>query len=154
MSIYFTDSSAVVKRYLHESRSGWVRGLFVSTPPNEFYAVATVGVEVVAAVTRRVRGGTISKAGAARLCGVFLADLELDFDVVSVTDNLLRLAVVSAQMHGLRGYDAIQPAVGVETNRLLVAANLLPLTFVSADQELSAAARSEGLAVDGPNAHV
>ena len=88
------------------------------------------------------------------MCGVFLADLELDFDVVSVTDDLLRLAVVSAQTHGLRGYDAIQPAVGVETNRLLVAANLLPLTFVSADQELSAAARSEGLAVDGPNAHV
>lgn len=118
MSSYFTDSSAVAKRYLRESGSGWVRGLFVSTPPNEFYAMATVGVEVVAAVTRRMRGGTISKAGAARLCGVFLADLELDFDIASVTDDLL------------------------------------PLTFVSADQELSAAARSEGLAVDDPNAHV
>jgi len=153
MASYFTDSSAVVKRYLRESGSGWVRGLFASAPLNEFYAVATVGVEVVAAVTRRVRGGTVSKAGAARLCGVFLADLELDFDVVSVTDDLLRLAVSLAQIRGLRGYDAIQLAAGVETNRLLVAANLPPLIFVSADKELNAAARSEGLSVDDPNAH-
>ena len=133
MSIYFTDSSAVVKRYLRETGSGRVRGLFVSTPPNEFYAVATVGVEVVAAVTRRVRGGT---------------------GVISVSDTLLREAIRLAQLYGLRGYDAIQLAAANQISRLRVTTATTPLIFVSADKELNAAASGEGLAVADPNAHL
>lgn len=154
MAAYFTDSSAVIKRYLRETGSVWVRELFASTPPNSFYAVATVGVEVVAAITRRARGGTVSQAGAARWCGVFLTDLNLEFAVVGVTGDLLRNAVSLARAHGLRGYDAVQLAAGLEANRLRLADGLSPLVFLSADNELNAAARSEGLSVDDPNAHV
>ena len=154
MAAYFTDSSAVVKRYLSETGSVWVQGLFTVMPPNEFYAAATTGVEVVAAITRRARGGTITQADAARWCAVFLADLEVDFDSVNVTEDLLRLAVALAQTYGLRGYDAVQLAAGVEIDRFRSAVGLTPLVFISADKELNAAARSEGLVVDDPNAHL
>ena len=154
MSIYFTDSSAVVKRYLRETGSGWVQGLFASALPNEFYAVATVGVEVVAAITRRVRGGTISQADAVAFCALFLSDLGTDYGVIPVSDTLLREAIRLAQLYGLRGYDAIQLAAANQISRLRVTTATTPLIFVSADKELNAAASGEGLAVADPNAHL
>ena len=154
MALIFADSSAVVKRYVQETGSVWVGGLFIAAPANEITILALTGVEVVAAITRRVRGGTITQADAASSCTLFLSDLKTDYEVIAVSDALLRLAIQLAQLHSLRGYDAVQLAAGVETNRLLVAANLPPLIFVSADKELNAAARSEALLVDDPNAHV
>ena len=153
MALIFADSSAVVKRYVQETGSVWVGGLFSAFPANEITIVAINGVEVVAAITRRVRGGTITPADAASSCALFLSDLSADYEVVAVSDALLRQAIHLAQIHSLRGYDAVQLAAGVETNRLLVSANLPPLIFVSADKELNAAALSEGLSVDDPNAH-
>ncbi len=153
MAAYSMDSSAAAKRYLSETGSIWVQGLFTVKPPNEFYAAATTSVEVVAAITRRARGGTISQSRAARRCAVFLADLDIDFEVVNVTEDLLREAVSLAQIHALRGYDAVQLAAGIEINRLRTALGLTPLIFVSADRELNAAALAEGLATEDPNAH-
>ena len=80
--------------------------------------------------------------------------MNTDYEIGAVSDALLGLAIQLAQLHSLRGYDAVQLAAGVETNRLLVTANLSPLIFISADKELDAAARSEGLSVDDPNAHL
>lgn len=153
MADYFTDSSAAAKRYLSETGAHWVKGLFTANPPNRFFAVATIGVEVVAAITRRARGGTISQADAAAFCALLLSDLSTDYRVIPVTDALLRQAIQLAQLYGLRGYDAVQLAAANEVNRLHVTAGAVPIIFVSADQELNAAARSEGLAVDDPNAH-
>jgi predicted nucleic acid-binding protein len=56
-----------------------------------------------------------------------------------------------AETLGLRGYDALQLAAGREINALCIASSLPPLTFVSADKELNAAAASEGLLIKNPN---
>ncbi len=153
MALIFMDSSAVVKRYVQETGSVWVSGLFTAAPANEITVVALTGVEVVAAITRRVRGGTISPVDAASSCALFLADLGPDYQVVAVTDALLSQAIRLAQFYGLRGYDAVQLAAANEVSRLRVTAGAAPIIFVSADQELNAAAQSEGLVVDDPNAH-
>lgn len=153
MAVYFTDSSAAAKRYLTETGSRWVKNLFAATPPNSFFAVATIGVEVVAAITRRARGGTISQGDAVAFCALFLGDLGADYQVLAVTDTLLGDAIRLAQSYGLRGYDAVQLAAANEVNHLRVIAGAAPIIFVSADRELNAAARGEGLAVDDPNAH-
>lgn len=58
-----------------------------------------------------------------------------------------------AEVHRLRGYDAVQLGAAVELHVLREAAGLPPLVFVSADQPLNAAAASEGLVVDDPNRH-
>ena len=154
MALVFADSSAVVKRYVQETGSVWVGSLFTAAPANKVTILALTGVEVVAAITRRVRGGTILQADSASSCALFLSDMNTDYEIVAVSDALLGLAIQLAQLHSLRGYDAVQLAAGVETNRLLVTANLSPLIFISADKELDAAARSEGLSVDDPNAHL
>lgn len=153
MAAYFTDSSAAAKRYLNEIGSGWVKDLFAIRPRNQFFAVATTGVEVVAAISRRARGGTISQTEADAFCTVFLADLDADYQTVDVTGLLIRQAIYLARVHSLRGYDAVQLAAGNEVNRLRLDAGLSPVIFVCGDNELNAAARNEGLAVDDPNVH-
>lgn len=51
----------------------------------------------------------------------------------------------------LRAYDAVQLAAALTANDALVTADLSPLIFVAADNDLLAAARAEGLAADNPN---
>ena len=59
-------------------------------------------------------------------------------------------AMSLAETHNLRGYDAIQLAVAI---RLKNPGGLNDLIFVSADINLNAAARSEGMVTDNPNDH-
>ncbi|MEH2240720.1 type II toxin-antitoxin system VapC family toxin [Nostoc sp.] len=60
MAIYFIDSSALVKRYISETGSAWVLGLFDPTLNNEVFIAAITSVEIIAAITRRSHGGNIS----------------------------------------------------------------------------------------------
>ncbi len=153
MPAYFTDSSTLVKRYVREQGSIWVSGVFAPFPHDDVHIVAVTPVEIVAALMRRSRSGTMTEADARSACAQFLADLPLDYQVVEVTDALVSTAIALAQRHKLRGYDAVQLAAATEVNRLRLTAGAAPLVFVAADKELNAAAQNEGLTVDDPNAH-
>ena len=153
MPTYFTDSSALVKRYVRETGSAWVLGLFAPSPQGRVYVASITAVEVVAALTRRARSGTMTPEDAAEACATFLSDLPLDYQVVEVSEALIQDATVLVQRHKLRGYDAVQLAAGCQINALYVSLGLPTIIFVSGDNELNAAARNEGLTVDDPNAH-
>lgn len=56
-----------------------------------------------------------------------------------------------ADKHELRGYDAVQLASAIETDRLRRANGLSSIIFVSADNALNSAAQAEGLTIDNPN---
>jgi uncharacterized protein len=58
-----------------------------------------------------------------------------------------------ARNHGLRAYDAVQLAAMIEFNRLYQTAKLGPVTVLSSDRDLNAAAHAEGLTVEDPNLH-
>jgi hypothetical protein len=60
-------------------------------------------------------------------------------------------AITLTQEHRLRGYDAMQLATALITQKSLIDAKLSPLTFIAADTDLLAAAQAEGLAVENPN---
>ena len=152
MPAYFTDSSTLVKQYVRERGSAWA-SLFASFPHDDVHIVAVTPVEIVAALMRRARSGTMTEPDARAACAQFLADLPLDYQVVEVTDTLVAAAIGLAQRHKLRGYDAVQLAAAIEVNHLRLHVGAAPLLFVSADAELNAAARSEGLTVDDLNAH-
>ena len=64
MAVYFVDSSALVKRYISETGSRWVLSLFDPVLNNDVLIAAITGVEIVAAITRRARGGSISATDA------------------------------------------------------------------------------------------
>jgi len=100
------------------------------------------------------RGGTIDPADASYAIATFKNDLQNEYNIVEVTETLVNRAITLAETHGLRGYDAVQLAAAYEVNLLCTASGLLPLTFVSADTELTVAATTEGLTVDDPNLHL
>ena len=61
------------------------------------------------------------------------------------------LGMSLAEAKGLRGYDAVPLAAGYAVNALCLTSGLPPFIFVSADNELNAAASNEGLIVENPN---
>jgi uncharacterized protein len=154
MAVYFLDSSALVKRYISETGSIWISGLFDAALGHRFFVAGITGVEVVAAVTRRARGGSISSADAAATYEQFRRDFQAEYQVLDITGRIIDSGMELAQTHGLRGYDAIQLAAGCAVDRLRLSNNVPPIIFVSADYELNRAASNEKLWVENPTDHL
>jgi predicted nucleic acid-binding protein len=148
----FFDSSGIVKRYVLETGSTWVNQLVDPAAGNPIHLVNLTGVEVVSAIVRRVRSGSVSAADAAVMLGGFRHDFANQYRIVDVTPPLITQAMTLAEAHALRGYDAVQLAVALHV-QTRYARSGLSLTLVSADAELNAAATAEGLLVEDPNAH-
>lgn len=153
MAAFFCDSSAIVKRYIAETGSAW---LLANTNPasgNFVYVARITFVEVISAITRREKGNHISTNDADNARLTFEQDYLNEFFKVEISENLINEAASLAKKYALRGYDAIQLAAALETEKARLSLGLSPLTLFSADTELNAAAISEGLTVDNPNNH-
>jgi hypothetical protein len=153
LAALFLDSSAALKRYLNETGSAWVEGLFDPSAGNTVFIAAVTGVEILAAITRRARGGSIPPLDAVAACAQFRVDLLTDYHVVELSPAVLAHAMDLAETLGLRGYDAVQLASALAVHAERSALGLPALTLVSADTELNAAAAAEGLLVEDPNTH-
>lgn len=151
MPAYFLDSSAVVKRCIQEPGSIWVRDLLIGTPVNEIVLSAITGVEVTAAIARRVRSGNTSQQDGQAALGAFHRHLRSQYQIVEVTHGILERAMQLAESRALRGYDAVQLATALEVGRAGLVNPRLSLTLVSADKELNAAAQFDGLNAKDPN---
>lgn len=153
MPAHFLDSSGLVKRYIREAGTGWVRHVCATAASGGLYIAQIAGVETVAAIARRVRQGTTTPGDGAAAITALKHQLISDYTTVAITDSLLQRAMDLSEKHGLRGYDAVQLASALQVMALRHASGLSPLVFVSADNNLNAAATAGGLAVDDPNAH-
>lgn len=150
MAVYFIDSSALVKRYVSEIGSTRVLEIFNPKLGNEVFVASITGVEIIAAISRRSRGGSIGSIDATALCNQFRNDYQTEYQIVEITDDIISSGMMLAETYTLRGYDAIQLAVGCAINTLCLA-NGVSLRLVSADNELNAAALEKGIAVMNPN---
>ena len=153
MGIYTLDTSAVVKRYVSETGSVWINTLCDPGSGNSLHIARITAVEVVSALARRHRKGDIDRTNFDTLVARFQFDLRTQYKVVEIGPSLIDEAMRLAMRHALRGYDAVQLAALSSVHETL-SRNGLPLpTLIAADQELLAAARAEGFAVDDPNNH-
>jgi predicted nucleic acid-binding protein len=148
---FFLDSSAVVKRYVVEVGTTWVRSVMARAAGNDLFLGRIAGVEVVSALVRRTP--PVPPTQLVRILAVFQHDLRKHFRLVAINQRLLNHAMLLAGRHRLRGYDAVQLAAALESRRRTTATGLTGPTFVSADNNLNAAAIAEGFAVDNPNHH-
>ena len=153
MTTYYADTSALVKRYVDEKGSIWLRSVFAAAPPPSIIIVHLAIVEITSAFTRRLREGTLTPTEYVQLQNDFRADCLDEYDMVVAVGDIMDEAVRLLEQYPLRAYDAVHLATAVVVNRQLLANRLAPLVFLSADDRLNAAARSEGLAVDNPNNH-
>ncbi len=150
MDNYFFDSSAVVKRYSLEIGTTWVLQIYRPSSNNIIHIAQITLVEVIAALTRRakVKSKTI---GYTKSIKRFERDIKDRFSVFKIEDSIIQQAMKLAVKYGLRGYDAVQLSSALNAGKELSQLNLSPLIFVSADNELNNAAKSEGLIVENPS---
>jgi len=153
MAVYFFDSSSIVKRYVSETGTAWVVTITDPAIGNPIYMALIAGVEVVSAITRRARSGSLSATDAATTLADFRYDFANQYHLVEITPALIARAMTLAETYALRGYDAVQLAAALEVDAYYLALWMPALTFVSADAALNAAATAEGLTVENPNAH-
>jgi predicted nucleic acid-binding protein len=139
--ILYLDTSSIVKLYLTEAHSGDVREW-----SEEAEIVATCRVaypEMVSALTRRYRGGDLSKPDYELLLKTFTVEWAhfavVDFDEITAG----RLA----ETHGLRGFDAVHLATA---KQLKSSQPHISVAFSSFDSDLNKAAAAEKLTVLAP----
>jgi len=150
VAAYFFDSSALVKRYAQEDGTAWAQTVAAR---NYVFLARVTQVEVIAAIERRKRTGTLAASDATAAIASFRAHLSTEYAMVDISKPLLNQAADLAEMHGLRAYDAIQLAAALQVENERRAFNMPGLVLVSADLALNAAAAAEGLAVEDPNTH-
>ena len=153
MTGYFVDSSALVKRCVHEDGTSWVRRLTRRSAGNAIYLARITTVEVTAAVARRRKGRTLTSAKASSILHRFRQHLAGRYTVIELTPALFNDAMRLANSHALRAYDAVQLAAALEILRQRQEAGLGPVTVIPADKALNTAATAERMTVDDPNSH-
>lgn len=159
MPLYYFDASALVKYYVLEPGSTWIRSLVdVSSSPasssGNVIAIAEIGqVEAAAAFATLRRTGRLSlKAQRAVYGALFAATAVSRYQVMPLTSADLVRAANLTQTYPLKAYDAVELAMALRL-RDIVDEQLVSVIFVSGDRTQLAAAQSEGLATDNPFDH-
>ncbi|MCP4700805.1 MAG: type II toxin-antitoxin system VapC family toxin [Gammaproteobacteria bacterium] len=131
----YCDSSALVKLYVEEPHSEWLRR---QLPDKTALAASRVAMpEVISAFTRRLHQGELTEAQIKTFQKAFLSDWEnlnvLEFDE--------RKAAALVSRHRLHGFDAVH----LSSALILQGEMDISLYFVAFDNSLLQAARAEGL---------
>jgi uncharacterized protein len=116
VAIYFCDSSAIVKCYVQEQGSAWMVALLDAAAVHHLYLARITGVEVIAAMCRRARRGDIAATDVAAALAQFRQDFSGLYRIIEITPALVTRAMALAEMHALRGDDAVQLATAVEVH--------------------------------------
>lgn len=88
MATYFLDSSALVKRYVNEVGTLWIQNL-TSTKTGHLICIGRITtVEVVAALARRVKSGSLTAHDSASAIAQFKTEISTDYRVVELTPIL------------------------------------------------------------------
>jgi predicted nucleic acid-binding protein len=153
VSHYFLDSSALIKRYVAEVGTNWIRSITTRTTGNIIIIDHITPAEVVSGVMRRKRDGTITMRTARATRLLIDRHASREYRVVGLTGQIVQVAEDLLERYTLRAYDSIQLASALESNARLVAAGLSAIIFVSADIRLLTVASAEGLTTDDPNAY-
>jgi predicted nucleic acid-binding protein len=153
VSRYYLDASALVKRYVNEEGSDWLRATITAGRSQLLFTSRMTIVEVISAFARRVRDGSLTLEEFASARDLFRGDCLDEYQIMPPTIAVIDTASVLLERHPLRAYDAIHLATALGAQQFLTDENYPALTFLSADDRLNQAALAEGLAVDNPNAH-
>ncbi len=151
MPLYFLDSNAIAKRYISETGTNWILSLHKPSAQNVIYVAQITGIEVVSAISRRLRGNRLTQKSADKAIFRFKRDFTNKLRIIRLNDQIVAEAMRLSETYFLRGYDSVQLAIALELEKRFALQKFTSITFVSADNNLNSAAVAEGLAVDNPN---
>ena len=160
MTFYYLDTSALVKYYILEAGSTWVRGIVDALSFDKQSRVNVIFIsdacipEAAAAFSVLERTSRISRRTRDRVFRATMHHIAVGLlSTLRVDSEDFYLAATLTQSHPLKAYDAVQLAVALRCRQVLAALRL-PLIFVTGDRSLLAAARAEGLSAENPFDHV
>ena len=159
MGLYFFDASAVVKYYVLEPGSQWIRGIvdesteWLKASANVILIADITVVEVAAAFSVLYRVGRLRKDVWKRVHELFMAEARDRFELAGIHAGDYYAAAQLTRAHPLKAYDAVQLAVALRQEQALTRINH-SLVFVTGDSTLLRAAQAEGLSVDNPFDHL
>lgn len=153
MSHYYLDASALVKRYMGEVGSDWLRATIAPAQPSLLFTSRMTIIKVISALARRAREGSLSSEEFATARDAFQSDCLNEYQIMPPSMAVIDLACALLEQHPLRAYDATHLATALGAQQFLTAQGYPPLIFLSADDRLNHAATAEGLEVDNPNHH-
>ena len=153
MSVYFLDSSALVKRYVTEIGTAWIQQMADPSLHNQLIIARITWVEVLSAFARRQREGSFSPTDTVKAIQTFRYDLDMQYQVVELSQTVAEAAGRLVTNHSIRAYDAVQLASAVHIQTALVQTQSITLNFLTADDRLTPIAQAEGFLTDNPNHH-
>ena len=153
MPFYQCDSSGLVKRYVDEVGSDWIRAIVVPASANIVSIADITRAEVTSAFARRTREGIITLDERDALMQTCQAHCTTQYRIVPTQPVIIDLATELLQRHPLRACDAVQLASASIVNQSLIAYGFPPLIFITADDRLIAAARGAAVTAENPNLH-
>lgn len=154
MTALYFDASALVKYYVREPGSTWVRALIMEQANIAFITLLTI-VEVSAAISICERTGKLTHRQRWQAYDALKEDVRRGFfRPLNISAAIVGEAADLTQRHSLKGYDAVQVASALVLSQALEVLQTEPLIFVSGDTQALTAAEAEGLAVDDPFRHV
>jgi len=110
-------------------------------------------VEIVSALQRRVREGTLAADQAQQLAQRVLEHMTQSYALVTITPPVITQACALLQRHPLRAYDALHLACALAVREAITRQQLSVPIFVAADDALLVAAAAEGFPIDNPLQH-
>lgn len=151
VNAYFLDTSALVKRYISETGSIWVKAITDPARENDLAIAQITWVEVISALSRRQREGSLSSDDFDSVFQDFRNDFDTQYRVIEVDQMLIQSAGQLVIQYPLRAYDAVQLAAALRVQSMFSQMPDIQLIFLSADNRLLNIAQSEGLVTDNPN---
>jgi len=149
LTIYFADTSALAKCYLHEIGSHWMRSITHPDNGNAVVISELTPIEYFALLARRVRDKSLTEINARILEQAFLQNYQQHYASIELRNTILAEARQLVTRYPLRPPDAIQLACAIDTRAIINS----PIIFLCSDVDLLSAARAEGFIVDDPNLH-
>jgi uncharacterized protein len=153
VNAYFLDTSALVKFYVTEAGSEWIRLLIDSPPKNKIILSRITWIETLSAFSRLQRESRIDSLPFDLAIEMFKFDWQTRYEIVEFNTILAEQAGELVRKHPLRAYDSIQLASALRFCRMDKKNQSALFTFVSADDQLLRAAGIEGMRIDNPLKH-
>jgi predicted nucleic acid-binding protein len=147
VTLYYLETSALVKLYVFEPGTQRLVNLAASSAGHRFAILSLAQVEFRSAIRRQERSGEISRSEADTLIESFREHSEGRFVVQPFTDPLLDVALALIDGYPLRGFDAMQLAGYLMLRSI---SGVEEPIFVCADKALLSAARNEGCPILDP----
>jgi len=149
MSVYYADTSVLLKRHIDELGDRWFREL-VALPDMVIMTTELSIVEMYSAFNRLVREERITQILYQDLTTVLKRLFTSRYKTIKISTDIIGTACSVLERHPLRAYDSIHLASAIFANQELVSLGKPGLTFLTADHRLLVAAMAEGLPIFDP----